>query len=165
MRKLILEQQDYQAADHECRRMQGPFNQAYQPLGDLLIDFAHSATVGNYRRELNLDNATAKVTYETGGTTYTREIFVSKPNQVVIVKLSSSKPGELNCKVHLASQLKSKLEASGANEIHLTGKAPKESAPNYLFASGKPQLGWVPPSIPAPGAAAGTTARKRKSHT
>jgi alpha-L-fucosidase 2 len=40
IRKLILEQKDYQAADHECRRMQGPYNQAYQPLGDLLIDFS-----------------------------------------------------------------------------------------------------------------------------
>jgi alpha-L-fucosidase 2 len=154
VRKLVLEQQDYQAADHECRRMQGPFNQAYQPLGDLLIDFAHSATVGNYRRELNLDNATAKVTYEAGGTTYTREAFVSTPNQVVVVRLSSSKPGELNCSLHLASQLRSKLEPSGVNEIHLTGKAPKESAPNYLSTSGTAPQGWVPPSIPTPGATA-----------
>jgi alpha-L-fucosidase 2 len=154
IRKLVLEQQDYQAADHECRKMQGPFNQAYQPLGDLLIDFAHSVPTNRYRRELNLDTAMAKVTYEAGGTVYTREVFVSKPDQVVVVRLSSSKPGELNCNVHLASQLKSKLEASGANEIHLTGKAPKESAPNYLFASGTAPQGWVPPSIPAPGAAA-----------
>ncbi len=162
VRKLVLEQQDYQAADHECRRMQGPFNQAYQPLGDLLIDFAHPVSVGKYRRELNLDSATSTVTYEIGGTTFTREVFVSKPNQVVVVKLSSSEPGELNCNVKLASQLKSKLEASGTNEIHLTGKAPKESAPNYLFASGKPQQGWVPPSIPTPGVAAGTTVPKEK---
>ena len=158
VRKLVLEQQDYQAADRVCRRMQGPFNQAYQPLGDLLIDFEHSATAGKYRRELNLDNATSTVTYEVDGTIYTREVFVSKPSQVVVVKLSSSKPGELNCKVRLASQLRSKLEASGANEIYLTGKAPKESAPSYLFASEKPQQGWVPPSIPTPGAAVSTTA-------
>ena len=31
---------------------------------------------------------------------------------------------------------------------------------NYLFASGKPQQGWVPPSIPNPGAAVGTAASK-----
>ena len=160
VRKLILEQQDYQAADHVCRRMQGPYNQAYQPLGDLLIDFAHSAAISNYRRELNLDNATSTVTYEVDGAVYTREVFVSKPNQVVVVKLSSSKPGELNCKVHLNSQLKSKLEPSGANEIYLTGKAPKESAPNYLFAPGTASQAWVPPSIPAPGAAAGAAARR-----
>ena len=164
VRKLVLEQQDYQAADYVCRRMQGPFNQAYQPLGDLLIDFSHSATVDKYRRELNLDNATARVTYEADGTIYTREIFASKPNQVVVVKLSSSKPGELNCQVKLASQLKSKLEASGTNEILLTGKAPKESAPSYLFASGKPQQGWVPPSIPTPGSAVGTAVPTQKPH-
>jgi len=155
VRKLVLDQKDYQAADRECRRMQGPYNQAYQPLGDLLIDFAHSSTTGKYRRELNLDNATAKVTYEADGTTYTREVFASKPNQVIVVKLSSSKPGELNCKLRLASQLKSKIETSGANEIHLTGKAPKESAPSYLYPPGTKSQGWVPPSIPTPGAKAG----------
>ena len=163
VRKLVLEQQDYQAADHACRRMQGPYNQAYQPLGDLLIDFKHSASISKYGRELNLDTATAKVTYEAGDTVYTREVFASAPGQVVVVRLSSSKPGQLNCNVHLASQLRSKLEASGANEIHLTGKAPKESAPSYLFAPGTGQQGWVPPSIPTPGAAAGTAARVPKA--
>ncbi len=158
VRKLVLEQQDYQAADHECRRMQGPFNQAYQPLGDLLIDFAHSATAGKYRRELNLDTATAKVSYEADGAVYTREVFASKPNQVIAVKLSSSKPGGLNCKVRLSSLLKSKIEASGTTEIHLTGKAPKESAPSYLFPPGTASQNWVPPSIPTPGAKAGAAA-------
>jgi alpha-L-fucosidase 2 len=32
IQKLVLEQKDYQTADHECRKMQGPYNQAYQPL-------------------------------------------------------------------------------------------------------------------------------------
>ena len=64
IRKMILEQKDYQGADRECRRMQGPYNQAYQPLGDLLIDFPHPDTVHHYRRELNLDTATAIVAYE-----------------------------------------------------------------------------------------------------
>jgi len=57
VRKLLLEEKDYQAADTECRNMQGPYNQAYQPLGDLLIDFAHSGAASGYRRELNLDTA------------------------------------------------------------------------------------------------------------
>jgi alpha-L-fucosidase 2 len=156
VRKLVIEQKDYQAADHECRGMQGPYNQAYQPLGDLLIDFAHPPTVSNYRRELNLDTATAKVTYDVAGTTYTRAVFASMPNQVVVVKLSSSKPEALNCKVRLASQLKSQLEASGTNGIRLTGKAPNESAPNYLLAPGTAPQGWVPPSMPAPGVTAQT---------
>ncbi|WP_260737638.1 glycoside hydrolase family 95 protein [Tunturiibacter lichenicola] len=157
VRKLVLEQKDYQAADLECRRMQGPYNQAYQPLGDLLIDFPHPATVHNYRRELDLDTATAKVTYEVAGTIYTREVFTSMPNQVLTVRLSSNKLRQLNCKVRLASQLKSESKASDANGIHLTGKAPSESAPNYLFAPGTPSQAWVPPSVPTTGGATHAT--------
>jgi alpha-L-fucosidase 2 len=157
IRKLILGQKDYQSADHECRRMQGPYNQAYQPLGDLLIDFPHPDTVHNYHRELNLDTATAKVTYEVAGAIYTREVFTSMPNQVVAVRLSSNKAGQLNCKVRLASQLKSASKAAGSNGVHLTGKAPSESAPNYLFAPGTLSQAWVPPSVPTPGGATHST--------
>ena len=162
-RKLVLEQKDYHAADAECRYMQGPYNQAYQPLGDLLIDFAHSATASQYRRELDLDTAVAKVSYEADGTTYTREVFVSAPAQVVAVRLSCSKPGGLNCKVRLASKLKSKVEAAGASGIQLMGKAPEESAPNYLFAPSLPQPERVPPTVPTPGAAAGAATTRAPS--
>lgn len=136
VRKLVLEGKNYEAADRECRGMQGPYNQAYQPFGDLMIDFEHSAAISEYKRELNLDTAVTKVTYESEGATYTREVFASSPAQVIAVKLSSSKPGGLNCKVRLASKLKSKVEATGEPGIQLTGKAPNESAPNYLSARG-----------------------------
>ena len=36
VRKLVLEEKNYHAADLECHKMQGPFNDAYEPLGDLL---------------------------------------------------------------------------------------------------------------------------------
>jgi alpha-L-fucosidase 2 len=156
VRKLLLEQKDYHAADAECRFMQGPYNQAYQPLGDLLIDFAHSTPAGKYRRELNLDTAIAKVTYDADGATFTREIFASQPAQLIVIRLACSKPGGLNCKVRLTSQLKSQMTAKAAaadGEIQLTGKAPEESAPNYLFAPGTSADLFIPPSARAPGAA------------
>lgn len=131
VRDLIFQKKDYKAADAECRHMQGPFNQAYQPLGDLLIDFNHAVSTA-YRRELNLDKATTVVTYTAGGAVYTREVFASAPAQLVVVKLSCGKPGGLDCKVRLTSQLRSKVEATGENELQLTGKAPAESAPNYF---------------------------------
>jgi alpha-L-fucosidase 2 len=153
VRRLLLEQKDYQSADAECRYMQGPYNQAYQPAGDLLIDFPHSGEVSGYRRELNLDTAIATVTYQLDGATFTREVFASEPAQVVVTRLSCSKAGGLNCKVHLNSQLRSKVEAAG-NEIRLTGKAPNESAPNYLFAPGSRSDLFIPPSVHKPGESA-----------
>ena len=152
VRKLLLEDKNYQAADTECRYMQGPYNQAYQPLGDLLIDFAHSGPASGYRRELNLDTASVKVTYDADSARYTREVFASAPAQVVVTRLGCSKRGGLNCKVRMTSQLKSKVEATGS-EIRLTGKAPSESAPSYLFAPGSRSDLFIPPTAHAPGAA------------
>jgi alpha-L-fucosidase 2 len=133
VRKLLLEKKDYHAADRECHFMEGPYNQAYQPVGDLLIDFAHSGEPTQYRRELNLDTAIVKVTYQADGAEFAREVFASQPAQLVVTRLTCSQAGGLNCKVRLSSQLRSKVEATG-NEIRLTGKAPSESAPNYLVA-------------------------------
>jgi alpha-L-fucosidase 2 len=157
VRKLLLEQKDYQAADAECHYMQGPYNQAYEPLGNLLIDFTHSSAAGNYRRELNLDTASVTVTYDADGANFTREIFASAPAQLIVTRLACSKPGGLNCKVRLTSQLKSQMNAksgTAGGEIQLTGKAPEESAPNYLFAPETRSDLFIPPSAHAPGAVA-----------
>ena len=132
VRKYVLEQQDYHAADAECRKMQGPYNQAFEPLGDLGLKFEHSEDVTSYRRGLDLDTAIATVTYEVGGCRYTREVFSSAPDQMIVVRLSASKPAAMNCEIRLTSQLQSKSDAIGDGEIRLTGKAPSESIPNYL---------------------------------
>ena len=153
VRQLLLQQKDYQGADAECRNMQGPYNQAYQPVGDLLIDFSHTGPISGYRRELNLDTAIATVTYHAGGATYTRQVFTSTPAQLVVTRLACSKPGGLNCQVRLKSQLHAQLEVTGS-EIRLTGKAPNESAPNYLFAPGSRSDLFIPPSARKPGEAA-----------
>jgi alpha-L-fucosidase 2 len=132
VRELVLKQKDYHAADVECRNMQGPYNQAFEPLGELSLKFSHSGEVHSYKRSLDLDAATAKVSYESDGCEFTREVFSSAPDQVIVVRLSASKGGQLNCDVSLTSQLKSKSDSGEGGEILLTGKAPSESAPNYL---------------------------------
>jgi alpha-L-fucosidase 2 len=140
IRKLVLEKTEYQAADQECRKMQGPYNQAYEPVGDLLITLDHPKSVINYRRELDIDRGIASVRYTVPSSTsktgdsaiYTREVFVSAPAQLVVVRLGCSREGGLNCKVEFSSLLQSKSEAFNDRTLHLTGKAPSESAPNYL---------------------------------
>ena len=134
VRRLVLEQQNYHAADAECRKMQGPYNQAFEPLADLGLTFEHG-TAGSYRRDLNLDSALASVTYHVGSIQYRREVFSSAPDQVIVVRLSSSQPSALTCEVRLTSQLRSESKSSSeaaGGEIELTGKAPSESIPNYL---------------------------------
>lgn len=70
--------------------------QAFQPLGDLLLDFEGAETVEDYRRELNLETGVARITYRSGGAAFTREIFISYPDRVMVVRLSCDKPGRVS---------------------------------------------------------------------
>ena len=74
----------------------------FQTLGDLWIDFANKKTYTGYRRELNLGTAIAKVSYEQDGVSYCREVFASAPDQVLVIRLTSSKRGKLSftCKLN-----------------------------------------------------------------
>jgi len=65
----------------------------YQALGDLYLDFGHAGEIRDYRRELNIEDAIAKVTYSANGTRYTREVFSSAPDQVLVVHITCDKPG------------------------------------------------------------------------
>ena len=78
-----------------------PFG-CYQTLGDLWIDFGNKGKFSDYRRELDLVNAIARVTYKQDGATYQREIFVSQPDQVLVMKLTTDNPNGLSftCRIN-----------------------------------------------------------------
>ena len=130
VRKLVLEDKNYQAADEECHKMEGPWNQNYEPLGDLLIDMEHGEQ-DTYMRSLDLDTAVAKVEYSVGGVRYQREVFASFPDDVIVVRITASQPGKVSATLRLQSLLRSSASAQGTSLL-LTGKAPKQSLPDYL---------------------------------
>ena len=57
---------------------------AYQPFGDLRLHFTGQGEVTEYRRQLDLDSATASTTYRVGGVHFTRDIFASHPDQAIV---------------------------------------------------------------------------------
>ena len=61
---------------------------SHQTLGDLFLDFKHQ-NITDYRRELNISNATSSVTYKSNGEKITEKVFVSNPNNVIVVELAS----------------------------------------------------------------------------
>ncbi|MGC4093836.1 MAG: glycoside hydrolase family 95 protein [Polyangiaceae bacterium] len=106
VRELILAG-DYRAAAElaQERLMAKPlWMPPYQPLGELFIDFANQESVDDYRRELDLDTATLSVKYRRGPVEHRRELFVSAADDVFVMKLSCSEPGELNCRLRLRSE-------------------------------------------------------------
>jgi len=98
---------------------------SYQTLGDLTLEFDHGAAVEGYRRELDLDTATARVEYRAGGAKFTREVFVSQPDQVMAVRISCDKPGALNFIARLKRPADAQTEYA-AGEIAMRGKAANE---------------------------------------
>ena len=106
VRRLLFAGQ-YAEADAlaQAKLMGRPLTQtAYQPIGDMLLDFPGHENATGYRRELDLDTATARVTYTAGGVRFTREIFASAVDQVIVVRLTADKPGALDVVLALTSQ-------------------------------------------------------------
>lgn len=72
-----------------------PFG-CFQTLGDLWIDFGSQKEYSHYYRELDLEDAVVRVSYTQNGVDFQREIFSSHPDQVLVVKFSASKSGQIS---------------------------------------------------------------------
>ena len=123
---------NYAEADRLCRQMQGPYNQSYQPLGDLLLAFPDAAAATNYERSLDLNCAVATVRYRVGDATFTREVFSSFPDQIIVMRLQCDQPGRISFTARLESPLRFTTEAAKQDTLVMRGKAPSHVDPNYL---------------------------------
>ena len=68
----------------------------YQPFCDIRLHFPGHGQTAQYRRELNLSDAFAETTFQVGSTHFRREAFISYPDQVLVVRLTASQPGQLS---------------------------------------------------------------------
>jgi len=124
---------DYVKAGELCKKMQGPYNESYQPLGDLRLDFpGESAVTNGYERSLDLARAVATVRYQAGGAIFTREVFSSYPDQVIVVRLTCDQPGRICFNATAGSLLHHTVAGEGTNTLVLSGRAPSHVDPNYL---------------------------------
>lgn len=94
----------------------------YQPFGDVRLTFPGHEAATNYRRELDLDTAVATTRYDVAGVTFTREVFVSYPDNVIAIHLAASRPGQLTFTVALDSPHKaSRTEANHSGRANRPG--------------------------------------------
>ena len=128
VRKAVLDEKDYHLADQLCHKMQGDFAEAYQTVGSLHVDCTHSAPVMEYRRELDLSTALATTSYKVGNVKFERAVFASAPDQAVVLRISASKPRELNATIWMDGALVKSVKTVGNNRLELTGKAAKHVA-------------------------------------
>jgi alpha-L-fucosidase 2 len=95
----------------------------YQPLGDLLLRFSAQPEASEYRRELNLDSGIVRVTYRSGDARFTREVFSSAADQVMVIRLTSDKPAGLSFAATLTREQDSKTRVVNANRVIIEGEA------------------------------------------
>lgn len=93
----------------------------YETAGDLILTFPESINVGNYRRDLNLDTAIATVEYTENGTHFTRQVFSSPVDQVIVVQLMADKKGAVNFTAGLQTPQKATVETESGNTLVMHG--------------------------------------------
>lgn len=128
-RKLIFEGQ-YKEAEKliDEKIIAKPRSQMpYQTVGRLYLNFP-AGTVANYKRTLNLDDATATVCYTKNSVSYKREVFANSPDNVIVVHLTADKPG---C-ISFSSGMKSPMQditvtTEGDNTLILRGRGDNSS--------------------------------------
>jgi alpha-L-fucosidase 2 len=91
----------------------------YQTLGDLQLDFGPTQEVSDYRRELDLETALARVSYRVGKVSYTREVFASAPDQALVVRLTADQAAALTLAVKLSRPGDKALVEAAGNELIL----------------------------------------------
>jgi alpha-L-fucosidase 2 len=95
----------------------------YQPLGDLVLRFAGVGTATEYRRELDLDTATAHVRFRSGPTVFTREVLSSAVDQVIAVRITSDTPGKVAFSATLRRERDATTRTEGTDRLVMDGQA------------------------------------------
>ena len=103
----------------------------YQPFCDLRLHFPGHDEAMEYRRELKLDDAIAETSYKIGLVNFRREVFVSYPDQVLIVRITAGQPGQLTFNLRMDSpQVGTHVESIANDGLQLTGQIqPRQNPP------------------------------------
>ncbi len=134
IQRLLFEGDVEKAHDLFGRTMMGvPYEQMkYQPFGDLYLHFPGHEAATNYRRELNLDTAIARTRYEVDGTTFTRDVYASAVDQVIVVHITADRPGAVTFSANLHGVRNTAHSNYGTGYFQMDGLTP-----NALRLTGK----------------------------
>ncbi len=103
---------------------------AYQMLGHLVLELPGHTNVTAYRRDLDIGEALAHVSYDLNGTNYAREYFCSHADNVLVAHLTADHPGAYSGTLSLADAHEARTEAM-YNTLTVTGTLP--NGLNYAY--------------------------------
>lgn len=123
--RRLLNDGKYMEADQLARKMMGTYSARYLTLGSLFIsnDIPQEAT--QYKRELDLNNGIARVSYTANGIAYTREVFCSYPAQILVIRYTAAKPGQLNFSTRFANPMPHTNSVVSPHYVIMKGRCPE----------------------------------------
>ncbi|HMH23575.1 MAG TPA: glycoside hydrolase family 95 protein, partial [Puia sp.] len=132
IREALLKEGDYDKARKLDEKMQGLYSESYLPLGDLVIrQELPGSSPSAYYRDLDIHDAISTTKFTVDGVDYTRQVLASAPDQVIVIRLLSTKAGALNFSVSTKSLLHFTNQQTGPDEWLMKGKAPAHVDPSY----------------------------------
>ncbi|NLU96217.1 glycosyl hydrolase family 95 catalytic domain-containing protein [Chitinophaga sp. Ak27] len=124
MRQLLF-QEDYPAATKLARQMMGTYSARYLTLGSLLIDNDIPGEATQYHRELDLNDGIARVSYQVNGVAFTREVFCSYPQQLLVIRYISSKAGQLSFRAGFSNGMPHTNSVVNNHYLVMKGRCPE----------------------------------------
>ena len=95
----------------------------YQTLGDLVLRFEGAGPVSDYTRALDLDRARATVEYRAGEVHFSRVIFASAVDQVIVMRIAADRPGQVSFSFTLRREADATARTDGSDTVILSGRA------------------------------------------
>ena len=129
IRELILNHDYSTAYKLSAESMVGtpPCVRSYQPLGNILLDYAIQDTA-QYTRQLNLNQGICTTLFQADGSNYKQEVFASAIDNVIVARLESSEKTGLNVLVRLERAKDARITIQG-NAILMEGQIIDEDEP------------------------------------
>lgn len=122
----------YRRAGAMDRHMQGLYSESYEPMGYLEIhqQLGSETSLRFFRRSLDLSSALSQTSYTLGSIRFSREVFISAPAQLLVLRLRSSRAGALNLDISTRSLLR--YHHTVIQGVYLLeGRTPAHVDPSY----------------------------------
>ena len=129
VQQLLFENKNEEATQLASETMHGVPERikSYQSLGDLFLEFSHSDQITDYRRELDLDTAVAKTTYRAGDVNFTRSVFATAVDNLIVVRIECDTPGQLGFDATMTREQDAAVKVVTDNLLRLDGQSGDES--------------------------------------
>src|SRR6185437_4782568 len=96
--------------------------QMFEPVGNLLLAFHGHQDYSHYYRELDLENAIQKTTYQVGDISYMREVIASFPDRLIVMHLTASTPASISCTASFSTpEPNAVIRTNAAKELTIDG--------------------------------------------